>query len=153
MRRRCFYAIESMICQDGLHGASFSIRLAGDAVRHAVSHRNENANRLAALAYEDGLRTIWRKPFLKEDIRYVWHAGSWLPQILSVPGNACDLGVSPDEIAFSLETGSDLVYVPHNVDGPLQTYGLMFLWANWATAFEAVTGYGKAPATPLQPIS
>jgi hypothetical protein len=76
---------------------------------------------------------------------HFWKDTSLL-QFCAVPGNATDLGVEPSDIEFIEQVRSSKIdhtnllvnYTPHNVDSPLQAYGLLGLWTHWANSLRFI---------------
>lgn len=61
-----------------------------------------------------------------------------LLQYCQVPGDACDLAVSWEDINLIKDSKElPLRYIPHNVDSHQQAYALLSIWLNWAGIVEA----------------
>lgn len=68
-----------------------------------------------------------------------------LLQFCDVPGNACDLGASWDQIE-DLKRDSYKNYIeyhPHNVDTSRQAYALLSIWLNWEEHIKALLEYNQ----------
>ena len=64
-----------------------------------------------------------------------------LLQSCTVPGNACDLGVSWDEIesVSNSQYKNYIEYHPHNVDSSYQVPALLSIWLMWHRLVESFT--------------
>ena len=139
-----FYRVEGFSPDPDLRpgGSGFSVYLDRDFARDALKAKlpargRKNLDTIAKTALHSlfGKELMIRPPYQFVDDTCLLH-------YVTVPGNACDLGVDGIVMSeFKKEKESwknTLEYHPHNVDSHTQAYALLSLYLTWAHMVEAV---------------
>ena len=147
MLKQFFYSIEGFEPRDDLTlgGYGFSIFLDKEFAKRALEKELPEAgyknmiDMAKGIIITEGLEK--KGNMIKPPYNFVSGENrlTCLLQYCTVPGNACDLGVSGDEIGrIQNESYKEYIeYNPHNVDSSSQAYALLSIWLMWQRLVES----------------
>lgn len=140
-----FYRVSGFIppfMSDRLGGYGFSVELDPKFAMKALNFKLTASQRDKFLSEGKCIAGAlgFGKGFVNENYSFV--DDSLLLHVTSVPGDACGLGITGQNLEMFLRGIKDtqnlqkglilpLEYYPHNVDSMKQAYGLLSLWLNW----------------------
>ncbi len=147
MLKQFFYSIEGFEPRDDLTlgGYGFSIFLDKEFAKRALEKELPEAgyknmiDMAKGIIITEGLEK--KGNMIKSSYNFVSRENklTCLLQSCTVPGNACDLGVSWDEIerVSNSQYKNYIEYHPHNVDSSYQVHALLSIWLMWQRLVES----------------
>ncbi len=127
------YRIYELYPRGELSGAGFSVFLNGEFANKIRNIKLSNFNTDFMMKTSSDI--LKRLGFYERQGLY-FYEGTMLLHWCRVDGSACEIGVEGDVIGRDVYD-RPLNYSPHNIDAPIQAYGLLSLWLHWFNYAEA----------------
>ena len=128
------YRIYELYPRGGMSGAGFSVFLNGEFANKVRNIKLSDLNTDFMMKVSSD---ILKKLGFYERQGLYFYEGTMLLHWCRVDGSACEIGVEGDVIGRDIYD-RPLNYSPHNIDAPVQAYGLLSLWLHWFKCAEAV---------------